>query len=128
MMSADPTLSNLSVPRLGVLESTPTPRGIGSSDSSLEGLVRQAKQGNASDVHLCVGEAPRMRIRGVVDELDQLIAQCTYDGMQTMNQALYDLVQAGRVDPETAIESSPRSNELTQMLRGKVSNRTALGM
>lgn len=79
MMSADPTLSNLSVPRLGILESTPTPRGIGSSDSSLEGLVRQAKQGNASDVHLCVGEAPR-------------------------------------------------SNELAQMLRGKVSNRTALGM
>lgn len=66
--------------------------------------------------------------RGAVDDLDQLIPQCTYDGMQTMNQALYDLVQGGRIAPEVAIEASPRANELAQMLRGKVSNRSALGL
>ncbi|MBC8120808.1 MAG: type IV pilus twitching motility protein PilT [Gemmatimonadaceae bacterium] len=95
-----------------------------------QSLVRtvDGKRAAAHEIMINTDTAKDYIHRGVVDELDQLIPQCTYDGMQTMNQALYDLVQAGRVDPETAIENSPRSNELAQMLRGKVSNRTALGM
>ncbi|WP_245395644.1 type IV pilus twitching motility protein PilT [Anthocerotibacter panamensis] len=57
-----------------------------------------------------------------VDELDQLIPQCKFDGMQTMNQALFQLVQEGITDEETTLEASPRAHELKQLFRGKMDN------
>ncbi len=102
---------------------------------SLVGVVAQTlvrtvdgKRAAAHEIMLNTETAKDYIHRGAVDELDQLIPQCSYDGMQTMNQALYDLVQMGRISPEIAIEASPRSNELAQMLRGKVSNRSAAGL
>jgi twitching motility protein PilT len=51
-----------------------------------------------------------------------LIPQCTFDGMQTMNQALFKLYQDERITAETATEASPRPNEMRQQLRGKMDN------
>lgn len=100
---------------------------------SLVGVVAQTlvrtidgKRAAAHEIMLNTETAKDYIHRGAIDELDQLIPQCTYDGMQAMNQALYDLVQAGRINGEIAIEASPKANELAQMLRGKTTNRSAL--
>ena len=37
-----------------------------------------------------------------------------------MNQSLYKLYEAGRITEETALEMSPKANEMAQALRGRV--------
>ncbi len=59
-------------------------------------------------------------LRDDVEAIEGLIPQCTYDGMMTMNQCLYQLYEEGRIDEETALESSPKPNEMAQILRGKI--------
>ena len=59
-------------------------------------------------------------LRGDLDEVQQLIPRCSFDGMCTMNQSLYSLYESGRITEETALEMSPTPNEMAQMLRGRV--------
>ncbi|MEM6714933.1 MAG: type IV pilus twitching motility protein PilT [Cyanobacteria bacterium P01_D01_bin.6] len=59
-------------------------------------------------------------MRGDLDEIEALMPKCGFDGMCTMNQSLYSLYEAGRITEETALEMSPRQNEMAQMLRGRV--------
>jgi twitching motility protein PilT len=58
--------------------------------------------------------------KGDLDEVEALIPRCTFDGMCTMNQSLYKLYEAGRITEETALEHSPKPNEMAQILRGRV--------
>ncbi|MEO0759773.1 MAG: type IV pilus twitching motility protein PilT [Cyanobacteria bacterium J06648_16] len=58
--------------------------------------------------------------RGQLDEVEALLPKCTFDGMCNMNQSLYSLYESGRITEETALEMSPRQNEMAQMLRGRV--------
>jgi twitching motility protein PilT len=58
--------------------------------------------------------------RGAMDEVEELIPNCNFDGMCTMNQSLYKLYEAGRITEETALEMSPKPNEMSQILRGRV--------
>jgi twitching motility protein PilT len=58
--------------------------------------------------------------RGDIDEIEAIIPRCTFDGMCTMNQSLYKLYEAGRITEETALEMSPKPNEMAQILRGRV--------
>jgi len=58
--------------------------------------------------------------RGEMEEIEQIIPRCTFDGMCTMNQSLYKLYEAGRITEETALEMSPKPNEMAQILRGRV--------
>lgn len=58
--------------------------------------------------------------RGDLDEVEALIPRCEFDGMCTMNQSLYRLYEAGRITEETALEMSPKANEMAQILRGRV--------
>ncbi|MBK1987808.1 type IV pilus twitching motility protein PilT [Sphaerospermopsis aphanizomenoides BCCUSP55] len=57
---------------------------------------------------------------GKYDEITELMKQASFDGMITMNQALFNLYQEGRITEETAIEMSPTPNEMMQFLRGRV--------
>ncbi|PZO07889.1 MAG: type IV pili twitching motility protein PilT [Leptolyngbya foveolarum] len=59
-------------------------------------------------------------LRGQLDEVEALLPNCTFDGMCTMNQSLYNLYEAGRITEETALELSAKQNEMAQMLRGRV--------
>jgi twitching motility protein PilT len=59
-------------------------------------------------------------IRGELDEIEGLMPKCGFDGMVTMNQSLYRLYEAGKINEETALEHAPRPNEMAQMLRGRV--------
>jgi twitching motility protein PilT len=58
--------------------------------------------------------------RGDIDEIEAIIPKCTFDGMCSMNQSLYKLYEAGRITEETALEMSPKPNEMAQTLRGRV--------
>ncbi|MCW6036978.1 type IV pilus twitching motility protein PilT [Spirulina subsalsa FACHB-351] len=58
--------------------------------------------------------------KGNYEEMHELMKQGEFDGMLTMNQALYSLYQEGRITEETALEKSPTPNEMAQMLRGRV--------
>ncbi|MFZ9738808.1 MAG: PilT/PilU family type 4a pilus ATPase [Prochlorotrichaceae cyanobacterium] len=58
--------------------------------------------------------------RNEVEEIEAIIPRCTFDGMATMNQSLYRLYEEGRITEETALECSPKPNEMAQMLRGRV--------
>ena len=59
-------------------------------------------------------------LRGQLDEVEAILPNCTFDGMCTMNQSIYALYEAGRITEETALEESPKQNEMAQMLRGRV--------
>jgi twitching motility protein PilT len=52
--------------------------------------------------------------RGETDEIEAIIPRCTFDGMCTMNQSLYKLYEAGRITEETALEHSPKPNEIVK--------------
>lgn len=94
---------------------------------SLVGVIAQSlvrtTDGKRAAVHEIMINTDAMKdyiLRGEVEAIEQLIPQCTYDGMMTMNQCLYELYEQGRIDEETAIDSSPKPNEMAQILRGRV--------
>ena len=57
--------------------------------------------------------------RGELEEIEQIMERSGFDGMQTANQALLQLVEDGRVSAGDAIAQSLKPNELAQALRGK---------
>jgi twitching motility protein PilT len=57
--------------------------------------------------------------RGELEEIEAIMGRSTFEGMQTANQSLTLLVQAGRVDPGDALAQSLKPNELSQALRGR---------
>jgi len=57
--------------------------------------------------------------RGELDEIESIMGRNTFEGMQTANQSLALLVEAGRVDPGDALSQSLKPNELSQALRGR---------
>ncbi|ABB58379.1 type IV pilus twitching motility protein PilT [Synechococcus elongatus] len=59
-------------------------------------------------------------IRGELEEVEQLIPKCTFDGMCTSNQSLFRLFNEGKISEETALAQSGKPNEMSQMLRGRV--------
>jgi twitching motility protein PilT len=94
---------------------------------SLVGVVAQSlvrtTDGKRAAIHEIMINTDAMKdyiLRGEVESIEQLIPQCTYDGMMTMNQCLYELYEEGRIDEETAVEASPKPNEMAQILRGRV--------
>ena len=57
--------------------------------------------------------------RGELDEIEEIMKRSAFDGMQTSNQALQQLVEANRVTPEDALAQSLKPNELAQAFRGR---------
>ena len=57
--------------------------------------------------------------RGELDEIEEIMKRSAFDGMQTANQSLQQLVEAHRVTPEDALAQSLKTNELAQALRGR---------
>jgi twitching motility protein PilT len=57
---------------------------------------------------------------GNYEEMVNLMIDGEFDGMITMNKALYNLYQEGRITEETALEKAPTPNEMAMMLRGRV--------
>ncbi|HIK11689.1 MAG TPA: type IV pilus twitching motility protein PilT [Oscillatoriaceae cyanobacterium M33_DOE_052] len=59
-------------------------------------------------------------IKEKYEDIHQIMYRDTYEGMITMNKALYQLYQDGKITEEIALEQSPTPNEMAQMLRGRV--------
>ncbi|OKH23342.1 type IV pilus twitching motility protein PilT [Chroogloeocystis siderophila] len=59
-------------------------------------------------------------IRNEVEEIEAIIPRCNFEGMCTMNQSIYRLYEEGRLTEETALETSPKPNEMAMILRGRV--------
>jgi len=58
-------------------------------------------------------------LKGNLDEIEAIMARSAFDGMQTADQALVGLVEAGSVSAEEALLQSQRPGELAQALRGR---------
>lgn len=57
--------------------------------------------------------------RGALDEVEEIMERSRFDGMCTINQSLLELVQADKVEAQSAIAVSLKPNELAQALRGR---------
>jgi twitching motility protein PilT len=57
--------------------------------------------------------------RGDLDAIEEIMARSSFDGMQTLNQSLLNLVNEGRTLPEEALIHSLKRAELAQSLRGR---------
>jgi len=57
--------------------------------------------------------------RGELEAIEEIMSRSSFDGMQTANQALQELVEAGRVAAADALAQSLKPNELAQALRGR---------
>ncbi len=57
-------------------------------------------------------------LRGEVDPLYEYIKNGSFDGMQTMDQAIYNAYRQGFIDAETARNSALNPSEMERILRG----------
>jgi twitching motility protein PilT len=94
---------------------------------SLVGVIAQSlvrtTDGKRAAVHEIMINTDAIRDyikRGEIDEVESIIPRCNFDGMCTMNQSLQNLYEAGRITEEIAMEASPKPNEMSMILRGRV--------
>jgi len=87
-----------------------------------QGLVRTTDSKRAAIHEILINtEAVKDYImRNEVDEVEAIIPRCNFEGMCTMNQSLYKLYEEGRITEETALEASPKPNEMAMTLRGRL--------
>ena len=86
-----------------------------------QGLVRTT-DGKRAAIHEIMINTDAIKdyiIRNEVEEIESIILRCTFEGMATMNQSLYKLYEEGRISEETALEASPKPNEMAMTLRGR---------
>ena len=86
-----------------------------------QGLIRTTSGGRRAYHDILINtEACRDYIeRGELDSVEQIMERSGFDGMQTTNQALLQLVQAGEIEGDAALAVSLKSSELAQALRGR---------
>jgi len=94
---------------------------------SLVGIVAQSlvrttdgKRAAAHEIMINTDAIKDYIRRDEMGEVEELIPKSTFDGMCTMNQSLHNLYESGRITEETALEASPRPNEMAQILRGRI--------
>lgn len=87
-----------------------------------QGLVRttDSKRAATHEILINTDAVKDYIIRNEVEEIESIIPRCNFEGMCTMNQSLYKLYEEGRITEETALEASPKPNEMAQILRGRV--------
>jgi twitching motility protein PilT len=85
-----------------------------------QALVRTT-DGRRAPIHEIMINTDTVRdyiLRGEIDAIEAIIPDSAYYGMCSMNQSIYNLFESGRITEETALEASPRPNELAIMLKG----------
>jgi len=84
-------------------------------------LVPKATGAGRVAIHEILVATPTVRdfiLKNEIDSLYTAVRDGGYDGMQTMNMALYKNYQEGNITLESALEFSDNQNELQQMMRG----------
>ncbi|MCU0840217.1 MAG: PilT/PilU family type 4a pilus ATPase [Thiobacillaceae bacterium] len=85
-------------------------------------LIPAVGGGRAAAVEIMLN-TPRVAdliLKGQVHEIKEAMAKSKDLGMRTFDQALFELCQAGRVEPETALRYADSYNELRLMLKNMV--------
>ena len=87
-----------------------------------QGLCKttDGKRAAFHDILIATDAVKEYIVKGELDEITQIMLRSDFDGMTTMNKALYNLYQEGRITEETALEKSPTPNEMAQFLRGRI--------
>ncbi len=87
-----------------------------------QGLVRttDSKRAAVHEIMINTDAVKDYIIRNEVEEIEAIIPRCNFEGMCTMNQSLYQLYEEGRITEETALEASPKPNEMAMTLRGRI--------
>ncbi len=87
-----------------------------------QGLVRTTDNKRAATHEIMINSdaVKDYIIRNEIEEIESIIPRCNFEGMCTMNQSIYKLYEEGRITEETALEASPKPNEMAQILRGRV--------
>ncbi|WP_236632052.1 ATPase, T2SS/T4P/T4SS family [Endozoicomonas montiporae] len=93
-------------------------------------LVEGKQEGSVVPVHEILINTPRVAdlIKGgSIDELNETVTKGKSLGMQTFDQALYDLVKAGKITQERALLHATSPNNLRLMLKMDEQPSTNLG-
>ena len=87
-----------------------------------QGLCKttDGKRAAFHDILIATDAVKEYVVKGQLEEITQIMLRSEFDGMTTMNKALYNLYQEGRITEETALEKSPTPNEMAQFLRGRI--------
>ena len=87
-----------------------------------QGLIRttDGKRCGYHDLFINTDACRDYILQAQLDEIEQIMERSSFDGMQTSNNALAELVEAGRVSVEDAMAQSLRPSELAQRLRGRI--------
>jgi pilus retraction protein PilT len=91
-------------------------------------LVARQGGGRAAALEILIN-TPRVKkliLDGETTKLQSAIQASRSEGMQTFNQALVDLVNAGKVEADEALRVSPKPDELKMNLKGIYSGTTGL--
>jgi twitching motility protein PilT len=86
-----------------------------------QGLIKTSdgKRAAFHDIFINTDACKDYIMRGDLGEIEDIMGRSAFDGMQTINQSLLKLVEAGRASGEDAIAQSLRPNELAMALRGR---------
>ncbi|OGH61460.1 MAG: hypothetical protein A3G34_04685 [Candidatus Lindowbacteria bacterium RIFCSPLOWO2_12_FULL_62_27] len=93
-------------------------------------LVAKADgKGRAAAIEILIATplVRKLLLEGVTSKLPAAVQAATSEGMQTFNQALVKLVQAGAISEEDAIAASSKPDELKLNLKGIYSGTSGMG-
>jgi len=87
-----------------------------------QGLCKttDGKRAAYHDILIATDAIKEYIVKNELDEITQVMMKSAFDGMITMNQALFALYEEGRITEEIALENSPTPNEMAQFLRGRM--------
>jgi len=87
-----------------------------------QGLCKttDGKRAAFHDILIATDAVKEYVVKEQLEEITQIMLRSDFDGMITMNKALYNLYLEGRITEETALEKSPTPNEMAQFLRGRI--------
>ena len=91
-------------------------------------LLKRAGGGRVAALEILIN-SPRIRkliLEGDTTKIPAAIQASRTEGMQTFNQALVDLVQAGTIEEAEALRVSPKADELRMNLKGVFSGTSGL--
>ncbi len=91
-------------------------------------LLPRAGGGRTAALEILIN-SPRVKkliLEGDTTKIPAAIQSSRSEGMQTFNQALVDLVKAGRVEEAEALRASPKADELRMNLKGIFSGTSAM--
>jgi twitching motility protein PilT len=87
-----------------------------------QGLCKttDGKRAAFHDILIATDAIKEYIIQSKLEDITQVMLRSEFDGMTTMNKALLELYQEGRITEEIALDQSPTPNEMAQFLRGRM--------